>query len=802
LSEPELNVIGIGSKRGIGRSRSAHYPESIASFRIEAHRITIGNNYYGQYVLWRPGYPQNSDFPRQITLGWFQMERSAAPFIPPTDPEYRQLREEYSFNDQALRNQFISVSNQINLDNMMLAKQHNLIIFRLLCGRPIPLPKELFLYDIQAATPQESTALKQVVMWSDKVVSYDLTTEISSVYPEVQWIPLYFVVSSFPAIYGHFISDEYLQYGLQFIKGHIHDRLAPQLVGTYLLHAFLFRDRLQQLFFKLLAQRASDTHVDVTGSWLWELFKDAFAFCVPYFTEFHIQAAHVLRAVSQGLAIEAVFRYFLKEVVRLWDFSPLFAATDLIIKRSPNDPRRTDNILLIEVAKVEQDNHEAERFLDFFTDGVNMQMPRIGSIILYGGTKFPLSVVDVCLIQKLHALLKMLNGGQNRPVTGAVESAITDAFRIRTRQVHYLQATVSEPKQTETSPHLTRKRLEEHKAIHDFLFQIAGGLKQFHTSIAAQRNICALQYRSLARHIFEGYRTMPAASFTIAQRRLYAMQLFRQWVRAMFLDYVRSKTEGDFNDFHNREIAKRITQGISSGQSVTAAVLEQTSDYINDWKRRFNAEYPTNQQGPCNPNAEYDYPFCQFFSDAVDEVTFALILEQLSDCPMPVDKLKKNLQSLSDGWPFLTFSLTDSMNDPEVPGIIENSLDVKFFLARTELALKRAFESGDIKWGTGSHMLLFLEIEKVLAPMLIDGAKGDQELSRKVMCALFQGDDPLYSRTCLAKVMMTVQQLRQVANPLVGRLAEIGNPINERIVNRVRNLVHWFGLKDTLLVVG
>jgi hypothetical protein len=289
----------------------------------------------------------------------------------------------------------------------------------------------------------------------------------------------------------------------------------------------------------------------------------------------------------------------------------------------------------------------------------------------------------------------------------------------------------------------------------------------------------------------------------MAQRRLYAKQVFGQWARGMFFEYVRSNHEGDeneFYDFHDREIAKRITLGISSGQSVTAAILGQTSEYINDWKRQFNAKYPANQQGPCNPNADYDYPSCQFFYDAVNEVTFAIILEQLSDCPMPVDKLKKNLQSLSDGRPFLTFPLTELTNDPDVQILMENTLEVKFLLARTELALRRAFENGDMKWGTGSHMLLFLEIEKMVAP-IVDGAKGDQDLLRKVICALFQAEDPVYSRICLAKVMMTVQQLRQVANPLVGNLAEIGNPINEEIVKKVRNLVRWFGLKDTILAV-
>jgi hypothetical protein len=131
----------------------------------------------------------------------------------------------------------------------MLAKQHNLNLFRETCASSADLPRELFSFE--EATPcqaAESQALKVAIAWPPRSASYDLATELGRVYPGIPWICDYFVISTFPATFGHFIGQEYLTHGLTFIQSHIADPLAPRLVGTFLLHAFVFRDRLMESF--------------------------------------------------------------------------------------------------------------------------------------------------------------------------------------------------------------------------------------------------------------------------------------------------------------------------------------------------------------------------------------------------------------------------------------------------------------------------------------------------------------------------------------------------------------------------
>jgi hypothetical protein len=738
-------------------------------------------------------------------------------FVPPTDLEYISLRDEYSFNDQALRAQFIAVSSQINLDNMMLAKQHNFILFRERCDPRVSLPLELFAYDQSPIQPQESQAVKTVVSWTRERARYDLGSEFSKVYPGVQWISEYFVTSSFPAIFGHFVSDEYLKCGLLFIESHISDALAPRLVGTYLLHCFLLRHRLLEIFYQLLVAKQSDPSPDE----LLVIFIEAFSFAMPYFSEMQITAVQRLREVGEDKAIEAVVTHFLVEAVKVWRFHPLFTTTGLIQKRRPGGSAQSfahvtyDFVLLDQVKRLGQDRVLRREILDLFVDDVGMEMPAISSIIFYGGIKFPLSVVDLVLLQHLNELHKGLTGSMAkvREIRGNVETAHIDAFRLRARSVHYLPPTVNEPIPTEVSVHLTREKLLEHKAVHDFLFDLAGGLKHFHTVIAAQNHINRLHYYSLAHRLFfaEHSQIQPAA-YAMFQRRKYGLQVFDQFVKGVLLEYVRAHTEGSFLEVHEREIGRRIADGIARGDTVVNSILQGTVDYVNGWKQRFNAESTTSQQGMCSASKDHDYPLCQFFADAVDQLVFALTMNRLSTCPFPIvserirseeqrEVVSKLLQSMSQPSVFVEFAREQFQDDADIAILMENSTEAKFLLMKAEQAAMASFARGEIKWGSGDHILLFLEIESLLRPImtseiLVEMLRHDPNWGRRLMSALFNAENPLFLRAFLSTCLMIVRLLREQRNPLVENLAEIGNPITQEIIRAFGNLREWFDFKE------
>jgi hypothetical protein len=738
-------------------------------------------------------------------------------FRQPNDFEYRTLKAEYSFNDQALRGEFLVVSNKINLDNMMLAKQHNLVLFRHRCGPSVTLPRELFSFDVAPTAMAESLALKTVIPWTEKDAQYDLATEISKVYPGTPWIVEYFVTSSFPAIFGHFVSAEYLENGLLFVEGHISDPLAPRLVGTFLLHAFLFRDRLLQVFFQELST------LPATDSFALEVLKDkftrAFFFCMPYLSEAHVRAVRRLRAQNPQGAVEAVFTCFLLETIKLWPFCPLFTTTEIILRRKPGTAphrdwkERFETVLVSVVERLSRDPQEAKRFLDLFSDEIGMEMPRISTIIFYGGVKFPLTVVDIGILCQLHELLKTLTGTRARPVAPrvCVETAAVDAFRIRCQFAHFLQPSVHEPQATEASPFPTRQKLLEHRAMHEFLFGIAGGLKQFHTIIAAQKSINVLQYKALADHLYRTGAESQAANFANFQRRQYALHIFDNWVLGIFLEWMKVQPAGS-RDAHERELESRINRFIAEKKRpATEALHEATAEYVNEWKRRFNAQSPSLTQAMVDAGTDQACSFCPFFTEAVDIVVFALVASQVTGCQLSIvdrtvnqlksdrlEKLKRNLQDVSICWPYYNFDIQEAIQSTR-DLFVDGAEDVKFLLARADESIKIAFENGDDRFQTGTHFLLYLEIEAqgkllFLSDIAEDAKAGDPDWDRKLMCALLDGRDPIYLRAALPRVVACVNQLYSMELPSIQNLLRIGNPIDESIVDAFRHVRDWLGM--------
>jgi hypothetical protein len=273
---------------------------------------------------------------------------------------------------------------------------------------------------------------------------------LAKLYPNVPWIVPYFVRSSFPAFFGHFTSEEYLLAGQKFVESHIKDRLAPQLVGTYLMHCFLFQDRLLEALFSRVARSETEIAPDDLPS----VFFDAFAACTSYFSASHCHVVALLRREDERLAIAAVFDHFLYEVVRLWSLSPIFVQMDFDV----SGLHAPDEFVFLERLKATAAKREC----------VLTRMPQTRSVQFYGGVKFCLSAVDAALTHRFVALATPRKTFNRR--TADVATAISDAFQLRTRYTHFPPSTVSAPPLADNSSELALKKLEEHKAFHDFLF--------------------------------------------------------------------------------------------------------------------------------------------------------------------------------------------------------------------------------------------------------------------------------------------------------------------------------------------
>jgi hypothetical protein len=516
-------------------------------------------------------------------------------------------------------------------------------------------------------------------------------------------------------------------------------------------------------------------------------------------------------------ALEAFFQNFLCKTVKLWVFSPLLRSTDTI-RHCPPDAKfqsyesmKYKFLLLQELQTLDQ--AQRVKYLDCLDDTCTTAMPKVNEITFRNGVRLPFSTVDLVLVLQLNQLLRSLNGGATRSkqVSGSMATAAADAFCLHDNIVHYLPLSVSEPVVSETSPFMTQKRLEEHKALRDFLFGVAGGIRLFHIITIAQRNILTLLYRSMGSRLFMSKTFTQAAEFANFQRRRYAMHIFNQWVRGSFHDYVEAATKGDFVEVHERALQIGINKHIAQKVEITQAIIKGTVEYVNDWKNRFNKDHPGGP--PCQASQE-NIDQCQYFVDATGEMLLAITMNQLSSIPFPIvidrvkgvdarfEQMKRNLESVSSGPLFAGIDVQNARDTLDEVLIIAGN-HLMFLLRRASVAFRAAFENNNIKFGSGDQFMLFLEIESFLQPVIASKrpATGDPTWTRRFLCAVFDGEEPFYFRACLAKALQSLMLLTNVRNTLFVDIAEVGNPIDRKIADRFRNLCLWFEMKTDLIPI-
>jgi hypothetical protein len=289
------------------------------------------------------------------------------------------------------------------------------------------------------------------------------------------------------------------------------------------------------------------------------------------------------------------------------------------------------------------------------------------------------------------------------------------------------------------------------------------------------------------------------------------MQLLNQVVTPSFRDYMESQTVGPFCEVHERELVKRINAGIADGKLCSTAIVHATLDYVNEWKVRFNAASPGASQGLCQPMKE-DQPLCQYFVDAVDQLTFAFVMHRLSNCPNPIvtkspkgptdltKALETHLARASKYQPFFGCSIEDAESDTEVEVLMELHPDLRFLVRKAAAAARASFEVGDHVFGIGDWIIFFIELEKRMLPVFT-GVVAQQAMTenhdwaRIMMCALFSGEEPIHLRGWLCQAAMVVRVIKSVKNPLLDDLDEIGHPISDAIVKAFENLADWFGFE-------
>jgi hypothetical protein len=733
------------------------------------------------------------------------------------------LEAQYSFSHAQLKSEFLSVGQKINLDFVMGGKQHDLILFREFCiGKYVVPPRQVFSYDATSTSgPTEMNAFRTLLDWETHAATEKLEVIIKSTYTSCTWIVDYFVISTFPAMFGQFASEEYLLAGAKFLVTYMRDDLIPQLVGCYLLHCFLFRDRFAEAFFQRVAA-GNSTERDALLLSLVESFEA----CVSYFSPQHMLVVNLLRKLDARLAISAVVRHFLVPCVYLWTFAPYWSSTDVVaVRRSSKSRTQFDFVLQNAVSEMVTNSALCTRLLDAFQSSACTEMPRIGQIIFQKGVRFALTRVDTFLMQNVVAA----NRAQEKslpfaPTLADSSTVLQDAFIIRRNFIHFPQSgqfKLPDPPVAFVTGEMTPDVLKFNKTYHNALFSLAGGLKQFHTRIEAIQNILRCACRLYVYRILPSQQRGQARSlmhpvyFAQEQRVEYALCVFRTFIRRQILPFIEKRIQpGKCDEVFREELGNRIQNLLNDpSASITHCIMQATVDYANVWRAEYN-KAQRQEIGPYSANRDTEYPQCEYVVNSINLIVLAQLLLRLSQqefpfrIPIPPPKqaspgdrfeVLQRIVSEAEGSYSANFTpgLWRRARDTRKKNrsVIDQSIvDIKFLVQTAERTFKEQFEKGEEKLDVGERILLFLGIERWLTPVF--NVDHGQDRQRAIIGQLCDEQEAWFFRAFLIQALDVIELCAEGNLDGLSDLNRIRNPVTPDIVLSIKRLAHNFAVGD------
>jgi hypothetical protein len=639
----------------------------------------------------------------------------------------------------------------------------------------------------------ESYAVKNPMDSSVKVGEGELTPQLSAAYPGIPWIVPYFIFSTFPSMFGHFVCEEFARAAFDFLNIHMTDALISDLVGSFLFQNLLFRDRLHDLFLGLCYDHGPED--------LHHIFFQAFTGAITYLSKWQVDAVVKLRRVNEMAAITGLFDLCLCQAVRLWEFSPVFGTLDILLKRKqPAKPVakyedvQYENRLLTVLQRAKNDRTYARMFLDAFETTSTSVLPNASSIFFYGGVFFPITVVDLTLAQRL--LMK------DRAPAGRPAEAATDAFRVRMRASYYPQATLQWPKPTEIGDEFTLKKLLECQELHNFLHKIAGGLKWFDLVGRSARNLMPLHCHALVNHRLTLNPKLPSAEFPSDQALLFSIRQFEVYARANVSDAIR-KAVRDYRKYIETELSKRIAARRTT--PLAESVYLAAGDLVKEWREKIGQPVAM-----APPSADQDIPLAEYFLSAADALADAYFQQKVSRVHWgisnpgfsPTEYRQERQRSVDH---FLKFNaadpvpgtLLDFAGDPVVRRTLANTGLIAGLLTNAEEALRETFEAEFDAYRFGTVLDLLLDMHASLSPLL--GAEefmGDAATQRALLAAVCEGQGLPYVSWNILRAIALIEAVEAGQVPELAGLEKIGKGILDRLKAPIGEMRGWFGLRN------
>lgn len=475
----------------------------------------------------------------------------------PDGIQLSQLSKSYAFDPNSLKKNFALKVKELITESRIKLKLYQLFSFRLRYTGLIAIDDLLFYMNKITIGARFKEYFDNIRKFNPKnykgiTISQFLKDDFFS---NIPYIRDYFCYSTFPSLFGNFITEDSFEEGYTFIKNNFKDiNVLPFLVSSFLNHSMLFQDRLISTFISRVLKFISDKHRRAMNeeeeeeeaddsiihtNWPFEnislkdsleIFMQSFQACLSYLSQYQIKIVQDLWKSDKKMTTFIISELFLKDILQslskyhiLSDYTNVLTA-DISVINPPNTAYITHHNVLSEIY-----NHlNFKQIVQLICDSpVYFQLARIEELIFNDGCDFVFSMSDFKIIQlfdhyinyKGDKPLTVLNSIPERINSYAAGGELITKFDLNdfTRKSFFISNDLKIYTTTLEAPDPKDRTSDEQKMcletylVHKFLLSHSGHLHKLQISTDATKAIVNSKIREyigeilFVQHVFNPY---------------------------------------------------------------------------------------------------------------------------------------------------------------------------------------------------------------------------------------------------------------------------------------------------------
>ena len=483
--------------------------------------------------------------------------------------EPSQLSKNYAFDPNSLKKNFALKVKELITESRIKLKLYQLFDFRLKYNGLIRIDDLLFYINKMTIGSRYKEFYE--TFYSFNPIEYDSITISDFLkddfFKRIPYIRDYFCYSTFPSVFGNFITEECFEKGYQFIRNNFSDtNVLPFLVSSFLNHSMLFQDRLISTFIsgilKLLINKnrekkkkddddddddensSSNTNAkasanEILQNWPFEnisiqesinVFMESFQSCLSYLSQYQIKIVKDLWKSNKELAIFCISELFLKDILQsLSKYHSLSDHTNVLtLDCSIINPPNTAYIIHHNILSEIYNHLDFEQIIKLMCNSqVYFQLAKITELVFNDGYDLVLSISDLKIIELFHYFMiyeetkehtikdsipqritkYVSSGHQIKPF--AKDEFTNESFIITTDFKMF--TSTSEAPNAKIDSKDERKVCIETYLVHQFLLQHSGHLHKLQISTDATKSVVNSKIREyigeilFKRNVFKPY---------------------------------------------------------------------------------------------------------------------------------------------------------------------------------------------------------------------------------------------------------------------------------------------------------